>query len=89
VSITVSRAWPTGYLTEAQVQALRLLDRAYEEDVAVVAGRSTGWGNGTQPTMQRGTAIRLARLGLARFSHPSARYVLITPTGRGLPFLQL
>lgn len=73
-------------LSSAQANALRLLARAYNEDVAVRSAHRTEWVD-NRPTVNRATASSLAALGLVRFSQPLARYVLITPRGQSLPFL--
>jgi hypothetical protein len=74
-------------LSDTQIKALVLLLRAEHEDVAVRIGRRTEWGI-DGPTMTRVTAARLAYQGLARFSRPGARFVLITDFGRTLPVMR-
>jgi hypothetical protein len=74
------------YLTDTQVNALRLLVEAYETYEVVQVGRATRWGE-DGATITRATANRLVRQRLARYSRPSGRYVLVTEHGRTLPFL--
>lgn len=72
-------------LTEAQMALLHMLERAYHEDKAAKVGPRTRWiSEDGEPTASRMVARRLVATGLARFSHPDCKFLLITPPGRAV-----
>lgn len=62
-------------LTEAQAAALKLLQRARDEDRAVEIAGSTQWSY--EPTVRRSVAEKLVEAGVARYSRPAGRYLLL------------
>lgn len=72
-------------LTEAMLGALRMLEDCYEADHAVKAeGRTAARLDEDYGTLNARVARRLVAEGLARYSHPSGTYILLTDTGRAI-----
>lgn len=71
--------------TEAQFKLLELLAKAYEVDVPVRIGPRTRWAGQEGNTIASRTVARgVVAQGLARYSEPDARFLLLTDRGKSL-----
>jgi hypothetical protein len=71
--------------TEAQLKLVALLGKAYEIDVPVAIGPRTRWaGQDGTCTASRTVARGVVAQGLARYSEPNARFLLLTERGKAL-----
>lgn len=72
-------------LTDAQAALVDMLGNAYRNDVAVKVDARTVWDPaGDRATASRTVSRGVVQKGLARYSEPGNRYLLLTDRGKAL-----